>query len=117
MLHRTRTLLPVLGATFLCFSVALSAGDDPLVDHPLYTHWANCKPGSTVTLIEKTVFDSPEKNQVPDGVDEKVVTRKLLSVNAKEVVVQTVVSERDFLGMIESAPTKTTYAAKIKKAI
>lgn len=114
MLYSTRTWLPVIGV--LLFSCSLvGAGDNELIDHPLYKFWANCKPGSTVTLVEKTTFSGAEKEQVPDGVDEKIVTRKLLSVDAKGVVVQMVVSESDFLGMIESAPTKATYAAKIKK--
>src|SRR5207245_1398944 len=57
-----------------------------------------------------------EKASIPDGVDEKTVTYKLLSVTAEQVVVETVVSEREFLGFVEAAPTKKTFPAKIKKA-
>jgi hypothetical protein len=116
MVRTTWLALSVLAFLLAACPAFVQGGDDDMVDHPFYKHWANCKPNSTVTLTEKTVFHGPEKNQLPDGIDEKIVTRKLLSVNAKGVVVQTITSEHDFLGMIESAPTKATYAAKIKKS-
>jgi hypothetical protein len=115
MIRATRHAVVILAALFVSAPFLLAGGDDEMVEHPFYKHWANCKPGSTVTLFEKTVFSGPEKSQVPDGVDEKTVTRTLVSKDAKGVVVQTVIAEHDFLGMIESAPTKATYAAKIKK--
>lgn len=118
MYRGTRLGMSIVGALMVLGPVfsGQEGGEDPLVDHPLYTHWANCKPGSTVTLTEKTIFSGAEKAQVPDGIDDKVITRTLLSVSPKSVTVSMVVSERDFLGMIESAPTKMTYAAKIKKS-
>src|SRR5262249_5999962 len=106
----------VLAVFVIVACAAISQAGDEMVEHPWYKHWASFKPGSTVTLVEKTTFSGPEQDQSPDGIDEKVVTRKLLSVTPEAVVVQTVVTERDFLGLIESAPTKTTYAAKIKKS-
>src|SRR5205807_89715 len=46
----------------------------------------------------------------------KRITYKLLSVTPVNVVVQVVVREREFLGEIESAPTKVIYRPKIKKS-
>src|SRR5262249_55127473 len=109
MLHTARVCLTAAAALFLASLAGVNAGGDDLVDHPLYVHWANCKPGSTATLVEKTVFSGPDKDQVPDGIDEKVIVRKLVSVSPKNVVVQSIVAENDFLGLIEAAPTKATY--------
>jgi hypothetical protein len=53
---------------------------------------------------------------VPDGIDEKVVTTKLVKVTPESVVVEVAVTETDFLKKVESAPTKTTYPAKVKKS-
>ncbi len=93
-----------------------AAEGDEMVANPLYKYWANHKPGSTVTLLEKNVLAGPEKEQFPDGIDEKVVTTKLLKVTPDNVVVEVTVTERDFLKTVESAPTKTTYPAKVKKS-
>jgi hypothetical protein len=87
-----------------------------MVDNPFYKYWANCKPGSTVTLLEKTILSGPDKDQVPDGIDEKEVHCKLISVTPEKVVVEFVVSEREFLSVLETAATKKTYPAKVKKS-
>jgi hypothetical protein len=97
--------------------VMQAAEGDEMVANPFYKYWANHKAGSTVTLLEKTILTGPDKEQSPDGIDEKVVTTKLLKVTLdKEVVVEVTATERDFLKTIETAPTKTTYPAKVKKA-
>jgi len=117
MRHALRWMLAV--GTILLASPLLAvhaAEKDEMVVNPMYKHWANFKPGSTVTLAEKTVLSGPDKELVPDGIDQKQVTYKLLSVTPEHVVVQTVVGERDFLGSIEQAPTKKTFPAKIKKS-
>jgi hypothetical protein len=116
MIRASRLWVWVIASLVVISAAAMSRAGDDMVEHPWYKHWANCKPGSTVTLIEKTTFSGSEKDQVPDGIDERLVTRKLLSVSPDGVVVQTVIAERDFLGTIEAAPTKATYAAKIKKS-
>ncbi len=90
--------------------------NDEMVANPLYKYWANFKPGSTSVRSEKTVYHGASKPFVPDGVDMKVVRYKLLSVSPEKVVVQMIVTERDFLGYIEAAPTKMAYPAKIKKS-
>jgi hypothetical protein len=97
-------VLPLLGA---------AEGDkDAMVDNPLYVGWAGFKPGATATVVEKTTY-SGDENPVPD---EKVVTYTLLSVAPDKVVVQAVVVERELLGTVESAPTRHTYPAKLKKS-
>jgi hypothetical protein len=97
-------LLPLLGA---------AAGDkDEMVDNPWFAAWAGFKPGATATVVEKTTY-SGDTNPIPD---EKVVTYTLLSVSADKVVVRAVVVEQELLGTVESAPTKHTYPAKLKKS-
>jgi hypothetical protein len=98
-------------------SLGVRAADkEDMVENPFYKHWANHKEGSTVTLHEKTVFSGPDKEQYPDGVEEKWVTSKLLKVGRGDAVVQVTVTERDFLNTIESAPTKKTYPYMVTKA-
>ena len=98
---RSSLVLPSLGVR--------AADKDEMVENPYYKLWANHKEGSTVTLHEKTVFSGPEKEQYPNGADEKEVTSKLLQVGRGSVVVQVTVTDHDFLSTIESAPTKKTY--------
>jgi hypothetical protein len=94
-----------------------AGGGDEMVENPMYKYWANHKPGASATRLEKTAFSgAAEKSQVPDGIDEKEVTYKLLSVSPTNVVVEVVVKERGFLGTIESSPTKQSYPSKIKKS-
>lgn len=101
-------VLPLLGVR--------AADKDEMVENPFYKSWANHKEGSTVTLHEKTVFSGPEKEQYPDGAEEKWVTSKLLKVGRGDVVVQVTVTDRDFLSTIESAPTKKAYPMMVTKA-
>jgi hypothetical protein len=97
-------LLPLPGA---------AQGDkDEMVDNPMYAAWAGFKPGATATVVEKTTY-SDDKNPIPD---EKVVTYTLVSVSPDKVVVRAVVVEKELLGTVESAPTRHTYPAKLKKS-
>jgi hypothetical protein len=98
-------------------AVSRAAGDaDEMVDNPRYQFWAKFKPGATSTYTQTTKFHGPEKATVPGGVEQKTITYRLLSVNKDNVVVLTTVVEEDFLSTIESAPTRITYPAKVKKA-
>jgi hypothetical protein len=97
--------------------LAVQAADaDEMVPNPMFKFWSGFKPGSTATLTEKTILSGPEKNMFPDGIDQKDVTSTLLSSKPEGVVVKVVVTERDFLGTIEAAPTKKTFVPKITKA-
>jgi hypothetical protein len=110
-----RTIRALLASGILVASLPLAgtAGDkDEMVDNPMYTAWAHFKPGATATLSEHTTY-SGDTNPVPDR---KVITYTLLSVSPEKVVVQAVVVEQEVLGTVESAPTKHTYPAKLKKS-
>jgi hypothetical protein len=111
---RTIWALLATGSLFMLlpFVGAAEADKDEMVDNPLYGAWAGHKPGATATVVEKTSYTG-DQNPIPD---EKVVTYKLLSVSADKVVVQAVVVERELLGTVESAPTKHTYPARLKKS-
>jgi hypothetical protein len=98
------------------FWAVRAADTDEMIANPPYQHWASFKPGSTVTLAENTVFGESQKHVIPEGVDEKVITYTLLSVTPESAVVQVVVTEREFLSFVESAPTKKIFPAKVKKA-
>jgi hypothetical protein len=49
-------------------------------------------------------------------VDEKRIASKFVSVNDNRVVVEMVVTEQDFLGYVQAAPTRHIYPAKWKKS-
>lgn len=108
----------VLGVLVSGGFAAVHAADpaDDLVDNPRYKFWANFKPGATSTYTQTTKFHGPEKASVPGGVEHKTITYRLLSVTKDKVVVLTTVVEEDFLSTVESAPTRITYPAKVKKA-
>jgi len=111
-----RTIRALLTSGFLVVSLPLAATagdkDDEMVDNPMYSAWANFKPGATSTVSENTTY-SGDTNPVPDR---KTITYTLVSVSADKVVIRAVVVEQDVLGTIESAPTKHTYPAKLKKS-
>src|SRR5262249_1281434 len=71
---------------------------------------------TTVVHTEKTTFGDDATDELPGGVDEKIVKYKLLSVSPEKVVVESVIMEREFLNTTESAPTKIIYPAKVNKA-
>src|SRR5262245_29396012 len=89
---------------------------EEMVANPYYKFWAGSKPGSTAVRLEQTKLGGPEGKLVPDGVDEKRIVYKLIEVTGDRAVVEQVVTEQDFLGYIESAPTRYIYPAKLKKA-
>lgn len=101
---------------FVCSAAMVSSQDAEMVANPLYKYWASHPPGATVAHTEKTTLTGADKKLVPDGVDVKIVRYKLDKVSDESVVVQAVVTEREFLSTIQAAPTKITYPAKVKKA-
>ena len=114
-----RKFLPALAAlTCLALATARGADTDDLVTNPRYKGWADFKPGATVTHKEKTRFPagSPQGKYYPEGVDERDVTYKLVSVSPDKVVVETVVLDYELLSQVEAAPTRIIYPAKVKRA-
>jgi hypothetical protein len=89
---------------------------EEMVANPYYKFWAGSKPGATAVHLERTKLSGPEGKLVPDGVDEKRIAYKLVEVNNDRVVVEMVVTEQDFLGYVQAAPTRYIYPAKLKKA-
>ena len=113
-----RRFLPALAAlTCLALTTARAGDADDLVTNPRYKGWAEFKPGATLTHKEKTRFPagSPQGKYYPEGVDERDVTYKLVSVSPDKVVVETVVLDYELLSQIEAAPTRIIYPAKVKR--
>ena len=114
---RYTTRWVVAGVLGLAVSLAAAfGGDEETTDNPYYKHWAGFKEGTTVVHAEKTTFGDDATDELPGGVDEKTVKYKLVSVSPKRVVVEVVVTEKEFLSTTESAPTRITYPAKVSKA-
>jgi hypothetical protein len=108
-------LLPVVGVLALFVAPRAIAQDD-MVANPFYKFWASSKVGATATHLEQTKLTGPESKAVPDGVDEKRITYKLVENDKDRVVVEMVVTEQDFLGYVQAAPTKYIYPAKLHKS-
>ena len=107
--------LSVVGALTLLLAPTAWA-QEKMVANPYYKFWAGSKPGATAVHLEKTKLSGPEGKLVPEGVDEKRIAYKLLNVNNDRAVVEMVVTEQDFLGYVQAAPTRHIYPAKIKKS-
>jgi hypothetical protein len=115
MRYTTRWLV----AGVLGLAVSLTPGfsaDEETTENPYYKYWADFKEGTTVVHTEKTTFGDDASDELPGGVDEKILRYKLVSVSPKRVVLEVVVVEKDFLNITESAPTKVIYPAKVNKA-
>jgi hypothetical protein len=114
MARHLRGLLLV--GTFSLLTASPAWAQEEMVANPYYKFWAGSKPGSTAVHLEQTKLTGPEGKLVPDGVDEKRIAYKIVSVNKDRVVVEMVVTEQDFLGYVQAAPTRYIYPAKLKKA-
>jgi len=98
-------------------ALARAADEKPeMTENPMYAFWAQSKPGATATHLERVKFSGPEAKAVPGGTDTKTITYKLLEVTPEKVVVETTVTEQEFLGLIQQAPTRQIYPAKIPVA-
>jgi hypothetical protein len=109
----------VVAASVFGLAVSLAAGfggKGEKTENPYYKHWANFKKGTTVVLTQKTTFGDDATDELPGGVDEKIIAYKLVSVLPTRVVVETVVVEKEFLSTTESAPSKIIYPAMVDKA-
>jgi len=101
----------------LCFFVvAQSRADEAIVSNPYYKFWSSTTPGSTAVHVEKTKLSGPEGKVLPGGVDEKHIVYKLIEVTDHTAVVEMVVTERDFLGLVQAAPTRYIYPDKLEKS-
>jgi hypothetical protein len=105
----------VLGLT-VSLATGFGGGGAEMAENPYYKHWAGFKEGTTVVLTQKTTFGDDATDELPGGVDEKIIRYKLVSVSPERAVVESSVIEKEFLSITESPPTKIIYPAKVKKA-
>jgi hypothetical protein len=113
----SRHLRPLLAVGLLTVLLASTAwAQDELVANPYYKFWSGSKPGATAVHLEQTKLSGPEGKLVPDGVDEKRITYKLVEADKDHAVVEMVVTEEDFLGYVQAAPTRYIYPVKVKKS-
>jgi hypothetical protein len=106
----------LLIGTFFLLMVSTAWTGEEMVANPYYKFWANSKPGAKAVHLEVTKLSGPEGKLLPDGTDEKRIAYKLVKVDEKTVVVEMVVTEQDFLGYVQAAPTRYIYPAKLKKS-
>lgn len=109
-----RMMRCALAATTILLVCALTQGlakdeKDEMTDNPYYKGWAGFKTGSKVVLIEMTVYGDGSN-------EEKTVEYKLSMVMPERVIVRTAVIERGLLSLVETAPTRIYYPAKVSKA-
>src|SRR5262245_42573929 len=107
--------LSAVGILSVVLAAAASAQED-MVANPFYSFWAGSKPGATAVRLGRTKLSGPEGKVIPDGVDEKRIAYKLVEVNKDQAVVEQVVTEQDFLGYVQAAPTRYIYPARLKKS-
>ena len=101
--------VPLLLASMVC-------AQDEMCENPYYKFWAASKPGATAVHLEHTKLGGPEGKLVPGGVDEKRIAYKLVEIDKDRAIVEMVVTEQDFLGYVQAAPTRYIYPAKWKKS-
>ena len=101
---------------FVLSLVPTALAQEDMVANPYYKFWAGSKPGATAVHVEKTKLSGAEGKLAPDSVDEKRIAYKLVEVTKDQAVVEMVVTEQDFLGFVQAAPTRYIYPAKLKKA-
>jgi hypothetical protein len=115
-----RTLFRSLAAVAVLFACSALTGaqdkDKDLAENPFYRFWSTSGIGSTVTLKETTKLTSPTPGG-DSGTDVKIVEHKLLERNAEKAVVETVVTEGELFGFVQTAPTKHIYPAKMSKEV
>jgi hypothetical protein len=117
MTNLMRGLLLLAGFLSLGVAASYAGGDtDGMTENPKYRFWAQFKPGATSTYTQTTKLHGADKSSVPGGVERKTITYRLLSVTKDKAVVLTTVVEEDFLSTIETAPTRITFPAQVKKA-
>ena len=90
--------------------------DKEQTENPYYKYWSKSKVGSTVTLKETTKLAASAPGEEKSE-DVKQITHKLLTLTADKAVVETVVTEGEVFGLVEAAPTKHIYPAKMSKEV
>jgi hypothetical protein len=106
----------LLAVALLGGSTQIVAQDKEMTENPYFKYWSKSKVGATVTMKETTkVAASGPCEEKSEEV--KQITHKLLELTAERAVVETVVTEGEVFGLVESAPTKHIYPAKMSKEV
>lgn len=99
------------------YSSSVVSQDKEQADNPYYKYWSKSKVGATVSLKETTKMSAPAGTEGDSGEEVKAITHKLVELTAEKAVVETVVTEGEIFGFIQSAPTKHIYPAKMNKEV
>lgn len=108
-------------ALLLAVAPALRAADGDKVDNPPYKHWAAFKPGAMATVkttIHDMTADDPsrvDKTAAPPGTHESTTHYTLKELTPEKAVVEVVTVDHEGGNLVEHAPVKITYPAKIEK--
>ncbi len=100
------------GVLLVCSSSALA---QEMADNPFYKWWSKSKVGDSITLKESTKLSGPAAGGETGGDEVKLVVHKLIELTPEKAVVETVVTEGEVFGYVESAPTRHIYPAKMNK--
>jgi hypothetical protein len=107
----------VAAALLFASSSLLVAQEKEKADNPFYKFWSKSKVGASVTLKETTKVGSPAGAEGDTGEEVKIITHKLVELTPEKAVVETVVTEGETFGFVQSAPTKHIYPAKMSKDV
>jgi hypothetical protein len=106
----------VAAVLFVCASPAVPQ-DKEQADNPFYKFWAKSKVGASASLKETTKVNAPAGGEGESGEEVKLITHKLVELTAEKAVVETVVTEGETFGFVQSAPTRHIYPAKMSKEV
>lgn len=109
------TLFRTLAAVLVLSACANAADEKEMVENPYYKYWSKSKVGAVVDLKETN--KTPAKGDNAADEDVKQITHKLIELTAEKAVVETVVTEGEIFGLVQSAPTKHIYPAKMSKEV
>jgi hypothetical protein len=98
------------------FTIVARCDDKDLVENPYYKYWSKSKVGDLVELKETTKTPAAAKGAEAEE-EVKDITHKLIELTAEKAVVETVVTEGEIFGLVQSAPTKHIYPAKMNKDV
>jgi len=112
------------GVVFLagsaCFCVTALAdekkGEEETCANPYYQFWARSKKGDVAVHLVKTKLRPQGDDSDGEASEESRITYTLVEVNDKRVVVESVTTEPDYFGEVQSAPTRLIYPKRVNKA-
>jgi hypothetical protein len=107
----------VAALLFTSSSLLVAQDNKEKADNPFYKFWSKSKVGASVKLKETTKVGSPAGAEGDTGEEVKIITHKLVELTPEKAVVETVVTEGETFGYVQSAPTKHIYPAKMNKDV